>query len=153
MNSFFRELKNRRVYRVALGYAVAAWLVIQIAFTVLPTFHVPEGLLQALVVLAALGFPAALMLAWTFDVTPSGIEKTPEGTGAVGARNLRYAWLRLQLGAIGSGTRGATLRPLLNLLLRQCLLSMRKASPSFHLKILAAIPTTLILQMEYKRRS
>src|SRR5215468_5631161 len=93
MNSFFRELKNRRVYRVALGYAVAAWLVIQIAFTVLPTFHVPEGLLQALVVLAALGFPAALMLAWAFDVTPSGIEKTPEGTGAVGARNMRYAWL------------------------------------------------------------
>src|SRR6516164_5074354 len=93
MNSFFRELKNRRVYRVALGYAVAAWLVIQIAFTVLPTFHVPEGLLQALVVLAALGFPAALMLAWAFDVTPSGIEKTPDGTGAVGARNLRYAWL------------------------------------------------------------
>src|SRR5262245_65994123 len=86
MNSFFRELKNRRVYRVALGYAVAAWLVIQIAFTVLPTFHVPAGLLQALVVLAALGFPAALMLAWAFDVTPSGIEKTPEGTGAIGAK-------------------------------------------------------------------
>src|SRR4030095_2182791 len=40
-----------------------------------------------------LGFPAALMLAWVFDVTPSGIEKTPEGTGAVGARNMRYAWL------------------------------------------------------------
>jgi adenylate cyclase len=54
MNSFFRELKNRRVYRVALGYAVAGWLVIQIAFTVLPSFHVPEWLLQALVVLVAL---------------------------------------------------------------------------------------------------
>jgi TolB-like protein/Tfp pilus assembly protein PilF len=93
MNSFFRELKNRRVYRVALGYAFASWLIIQIAFTVLPTFHVSEGLLQALVVLAALGFPAALMLAWAFDVTPSGIERTSDGTGAVSARNLRYAWL------------------------------------------------------------
>jgi hypothetical protein len=80
MNSFFSELKNRRVYRVALGYAVAAWLVIQIAFTILPTFDVPEGLLQALVVLVALSFPAALMLACAFDVTLSGIEKTPEGT-------------------------------------------------------------------------
>jgi hypothetical protein len=80
MNSFFSELKNRRVYRVALGYAAAAWLVIQIAFTILPTFDVPEGLLQALVVLVALSFPAALMLAWAFDVTLSGIEKTPEGT-------------------------------------------------------------------------
>src|SRR5215469_10871618 len=108
MNSFFRELKNRRVYRVALGYAVAVWLVIQIAFTVRPTFHVLEGLLQALVVLAALGFPAALMLAWAFDVTPSGIEKTPDGTGALGARNVRYAWLLAAAGfavaalAIGS---------------------------------------------------
>jgi TolB-like protein len=92
MNSFFRELKQRKVYRVALGYAVAAWLVVQIAFTVLPSFHVPEWLLQALVVLVALGFPAALVLAWAFDVTPSGIEKTREGTGAVAARNMRYRW-------------------------------------------------------------
>jgi hypothetical protein len=92
MNSFFRELRNPRVYRVALGYAVAAWLVIQIAFTVLPTFHVPEWVLQALVVLVALGFPAALMLAWAFDVTPSGIEKARQGTGAVAASNLRYGW-------------------------------------------------------------
>jgi hypothetical protein len=92
MNSFFRELRNPRVYRVALGYAVAAWLVIQIAFTVLPTFHVPEWVLQALVVLVALGFPAALTLAWAFDVTPSGIEKAREGTGAVAASNLRYGW-------------------------------------------------------------
>jgi TolB-like protein len=92
MNSFFRELKQRKVYRVALGYAVATWLVIQIAFTVLPSFHVPEWLLQALVALAALGFPAALVLAWAFDVTPSGIEKTPERTPAVAARNMRYGW-------------------------------------------------------------
>jgi hypothetical protein len=92
MNSFFRELKNRRVYRVALGYAVAAWPVIQIAFTVLPSFHVPELLLQAFVLLVALGFPAALVLAWAFDVTPSGTEKTREGTGAVAARNMRYGW-------------------------------------------------------------
>jgi tetratricopeptide (TPR) repeat protein len=92
MNAFFRELKQRKVYRVALGYAVAAWLVIQIVFTVLPSFHVPEWLLQALAVLAALDFPAALVLAWAFDVTPSGIEKTPEGTPAVAARNMRYGW-------------------------------------------------------------
>jgi TolB-like protein/Tfp pilus assembly protein PilF len=100
MNSFFRELKQRKVYRVALGYAVAAWLVVQIAFTVLPSFHVPEWLLQALVVLVALGFPAALVLAWAFDVTPSGIEKTPEGAGTVAARNRRSVWLLAGVGLL-----------------------------------------------------
>src|SRR6266566_1186407 len=42
MNSFFRELKERKVYRVALGYAVVAWLVIQISATVMPVYHAPE---------------------------------------------------------------------------------------------------------------
>ena len=60
----------------------------------LPNFHVPEWLLQALVVAVALGFPAALVLAWAFDVTPSGIKKTREGMGAVAAKNMWYAcWL------------------------------------------------------------
>src|SRR4029453_12059512 len=86
MNSFFRELKERKVYRVALGYWVVAWLVVQIASTVLPTFHVPEWVLQALTVTVALGFPVALVLAWAFDVTPSGVEKTSEGVGTVAAR-------------------------------------------------------------------
>jgi hypothetical protein len=45
MNSFFRELKQRKVYRVALGYAVVAWLVIQISATVTPAYHVPEWIL------------------------------------------------------------------------------------------------------------
>ncbi len=78
--SFFTDLRRRRVYRVAIGYAIAAWLVVQIGSTVLPTFHVPEWILQALIVLVALGFPVALVLAWAFDVTPSGVEKTAEGS-------------------------------------------------------------------------
>jgi adenylate cyclase len=44
MNSFFRELKQRKVYRVALGYAVVAWLVIQISATVMPAYHAPDWL-------------------------------------------------------------------------------------------------------------
>jgi TolB-like protein/Tfp pilus assembly protein PilF len=100
MNSFFRELKQRKVYRVALGYAVVGWLVIQIASTVLPTFHVPEWVLQALTVIVALGFPVALVLAWAFDVTPSGVEKTPGGTGAVAARNRRSVWLLAGVGLL-----------------------------------------------------
>ena len=100
MNSFFRELKERKVYRVALGYGVVVWLVIQIASTVLPTFHVPEWVLQALTVMLALGFPVALVLAWAFDVTPSGVEKTSEGVGTVAARNRRNVWLLAAVGLL-----------------------------------------------------
>ncbi|MDP9099490.1 MAG: tetratricopeptide repeat protein [Verrucomicrobiota bacterium] len=92
MSSFVSQLKQRRVYRVAIGYAIAAWLAVQIAATVLPAFHAPEFILPVLIVLLGVGFPVALVLAWAFDVTPSGIEKTPEGTGAAAAKNLRYAW-------------------------------------------------------------
>ena len=91
--NFFAELKRRRVYRVAIGYAIAAWLAVQIASTVLPTFHVPEWVLQALIVLVALGFPVALVLAWAFDVTPLGIEKTADPTPASAALNRRNGWL------------------------------------------------------------
>ena len=67
MKTFFQELKSRRVYRVALGYIVGGWVAIQVATTVLPTFAVPIWVLQTLIILLALGFPAALVLAWAFE--------------------------------------------------------------------------------------
>ena len=63
------------------------WLMVQIAATVLPAFHAPDGVLPVLIVLLGVGFPLALVLAWAFDVTPSGIEKTPEEEGTTAARN------------------------------------------------------------------
>src|SRR5437588_3685054 len=72
--NFFAELKRRNVYKVAIAYAVVGWLVIQISSTVLPTFHAPEWVVQTLVVLVALGFPIALVLAWAFELTPEGIK-------------------------------------------------------------------------------
>ena len=73
--NFFAELKRRNVYKVAVAYAVVGWLVIQISSTVLPTFHAPEWVVQTLVVLVALGFPIALVLAWAFELTPEGIKR------------------------------------------------------------------------------
>src|SRR5438270_1264 len=87
MSSFVSQLSQRRVYRVAIGYAVAAWLAVQIAATVLPAFHAPEFILPVLIVLLGVGFPVALVLAWAFDITPAGLEKTPEGNAAVTAKN------------------------------------------------------------------
>ena len=76
--SFFSELKRRNVYKVAVAYAVVGWLVIQISSTVLPTFHAPEWVVQTLVVLVALGFPIALVLAWAFELTPEGIKRAED---------------------------------------------------------------------------
>src|SRR3954468_16180994 len=76
--AFFAELKRRHVYRVAVAYAVVGWLVIQISSTVLPTFHSPEWVLQTLLILVALGFPVALVLAWAFELTPEGIKRADD---------------------------------------------------------------------------
>src|SRR5882762_997167 len=95
MNShnFFAELKRRNVYKVAVAYAVVGWLVIQISSTVLPTFHAPEWVVQTLVVLVALGFPIALVIAWAFELTPEGIKRTEEADLAAPARAKSYAWV------------------------------------------------------------
>jgi hypothetical protein len=81
MNSFFRELKQRKVYRVALGYAVVAWLVVQVSATVIPAYHAPDWILPILITTVALGFPVALVFAWAFELKGGVIEKTPEPTG------------------------------------------------------------------------
>src|SRR5205823_14397713 len=76
--NFFAELKRRNVYKVAIAYAVVGWLVIQIASTILPTFHAPEWVVQTLIVIVALGFPVALVIAWAFEMTPEGIKRTED---------------------------------------------------------------------------
>lgn len=68
MNDFFKELRSRRVYQVAAGYAVAAWFVIQICATVFPVWELPRWTLRLVIVLVLSGFPIALVLAWAFDV-------------------------------------------------------------------------------------
>jgi adenylate cyclase len=73
----FAELRRRRVMRVAVVYAVAGWLVIQVAATVLPGLHLPEWSVTLVIVLVVLGFPIAFAMAWMFDAGPRGIERTP----------------------------------------------------------------------------
>ena len=98
MKSFFQELQKRRVYRVALAYAVAASAMVQVASTILTTFHVPDWVQQAFVVFAALGFPIALVLAWGFDINRGTIERTTAGRGKIAVANNRRVML---LGAFG----------------------------------------------------
>ena len=101
MSSFFRELKQRKVYRVAVGYAVVAWLVVQISATVIPAYHAPEWILPLLITAIALGFPVALVLAWAFDIKGGAIKKAPESTIAtISGANKRRVWLLAALGLI-----------------------------------------------------
>ena len=74
--NFFTELKRRTVYKVAIAYAVVGWLFIQVSSTILPTFHAPEWVVQTLIVIVALGFPIALVIAWAFEMTPEGMKRT-----------------------------------------------------------------------------
>src|SRR4029453_11582170 len=100
MNSFFRELKQRKVYRVALGYAVVAWLVIQISATIMPVYHAPEWILPIFITAVSLGFSVAPVLAWAFEVKGGVIEKAAEPTGSLSAANKRRVWLLAAVGLI-----------------------------------------------------
>ena len=75
--NFFAELKRRNVYKVAIAYAVVAWLLIQVATQVFPFFEIPNWASAACrVLLIVIGFPVALILAWAFELTPEGIKRT-----------------------------------------------------------------------------
>src|SRR5260370_25714943 len=76
--SFFGELKRRNVYRVALSYAVVAWLLIEIASVLLPLFDAPESIITAFVVLLARGFAVALFISCEFEMTPEGLKRTQD---------------------------------------------------------------------------
>jgi TolB-like protein/Flp pilus assembly protein TadD len=76
--NFFAELRRRNVYRAGVIYAMAAWLLIQIATQVFPFFEIPNWVVRATVVLLVIGFPVALTFAWAFELTPEGIMKTDE---------------------------------------------------------------------------
>jgi TolB-like protein/Flp pilus assembly protein TadD len=76
--SFFGELRRRNVYRVAVAYAVASWLIIQIATQTFPFLDIPNWCVRLVIVLLLLGFPIAMILAWAYELTPEGIKRTEE---------------------------------------------------------------------------
>jgi TolB-like protein len=78
---FFSELRRRRVMRVAGLYAVIAWIATEVSATVLPLLQVPEYFVTGIVITLIIVFPVAMILAWIYDVGPTGIEKTPDIEG------------------------------------------------------------------------
>src|ERR1700730_14642756 len=78
LSSFFAELKRRNVYKVAVAYAVIAWLLIQAASILFPTFEAPAWVMKVFVVIVAAGFVVALVIAWAFEMTPEGMKRTED---------------------------------------------------------------------------
>jgi TolB-like protein/Flp pilus assembly protein TadD len=73
--SLIAELKRRNVIRMAGLYLVAAWLLVQVASTVLPAFEAPAWTVRTLIIVLAIGFVPALIFAWVFELTPEGLKR------------------------------------------------------------------------------
>jgi TolB-like protein/Flp pilus assembly protein TadD len=96
LHNFFAELKRRNVYKVAVAYAVVAWLLVQVATQVFPFFEIPNWAVRLVVLLLILGFPIALVIAWAFEATQEGIKRTEVAdampvSAAIGRK--KHAWI------------------------------------------------------------
>ena len=76
--AFIQELIRRRVFRAAGAYIIASWVLVQAASIVFPEFGAPNWSMRALIILLTVGFPLAVMLAWTIDVSAKGLQRTPD---------------------------------------------------------------------------
>lgn len=91
--NFFAELKRRNVYKVAVAYAVVAWLLIEVATATFPVLEIPNWATKLVIVLVVLGFPIALILAWAFELTPQGIQRAADAGAA--EKPARKRWVAL----------------------------------------------------------
>lgn len=74
IRSFYQELRRRKVIRVAVMYAIVAWVVVEVASVMFPGMLLPDWSVRLVIGLAVLGFPIALVLAWAMEMTPDGLK-------------------------------------------------------------------------------
>jgi TolB-like protein/Tfp pilus assembly protein PilF len=110
MTGFFEEVKRRKVYRVAAAYIIAAGGIIQLASATFPAWELPNWSLRMVILLLLVGFPIALILAWAFDITPQGIQATPETTAPKTGRRRNIIML-IATGVVISAATGFFLLP------------------------------------------
>src|SRR5260370_5503580 len=91
--NFLAELKRRSVYKVAIAYAVVAWLLMQIATQVFPFFEIPNWGVRLIVLFIVIGFPIALIIAWAFELTPEGLKRTEFADELPKKSARRRAWI------------------------------------------------------------
>jgi TolB-like protein/Flp pilus assembly protein TadD len=93
LRNFFAELKRRNVYKVAIAYAVIAWLLMQVATQVFPFLEIPNWAIRLVIMLLALGFPIALIIAWAFELTPEGLKRTEVADAELAKPSRNKAWI------------------------------------------------------------
>src|SRR5216110_3993121 len=91
--NFFTELKRRNVYKVAIAYAVVAWLLMQIATQVFPFLEIPNWAIRLVIMLIIIGFPVALVIGWAFELTPQGLKRTEIADELPNKSARRRAWI------------------------------------------------------------
>jgi len=102
--NFFAELKRRNVYKVAIAYAVVAWLLIQIATQVFPFFEIPNWAVRLIVLAIIIGFPIAMLIAWAFELTPEGLKRTESlDARSTSSRSRIWIYVAVIAGAISVG--------------------------------------------------
>src|SRR5438552_964535 len=98
LRNFFAELRRRNVYKVAVAYAVVGWVIAQIATQIFPFLEIPNWIVRLVIILIAIGFPIALVIAWAFEITPQGIERTEVAdTMPVAPGQKKHAWMYIAI--------------------------------------------------------
>jgi serine/threonine-protein kinase len=103
--NLFAELRRRNVYKVAIAYAVVAWLLMQIATQVFPFLEIPNWAIRLVIMLIVIGFPIALVIAWAFELTPEGLKRTEfaDELPKKSARSRAWIYVVVVAGAISVG--------------------------------------------------
>src|SRR5947207_393546 len=101
----FAELNRRNVYKVAIAYAVVAWLLMQIATQIFPFLEIPNWAIRLVIMLIVIGFPIALIIAWAFELTPEGLKRTEaaDELPKKAPRNRAWSYVVIIAGAISVG--------------------------------------------------
>jgi TolB-like protein/Tfp pilus assembly protein PilF len=84
LKGFVRELRRRRVFRVAVVYAAGVFAVLQVADIVFPAMGIAEAYIRVLVLFSLMGFPITMVVAWVYDLTPAGIIRTADADALEG---------------------------------------------------------------------
>src|SRR5438105_14805490 len=98
IDNFFAELKRRKVFKVGAAYLIVAWLAVQAASIGFPAFDAPPWALRIFILIALLGFPIAVVMAWVFDITREGVKLDSQTSGSKGLFGVAALLIVLALG-------------------------------------------------------
>ena len=98
IDNFFFELKRRKVFKVGAAYLIVAWLAVQAASIGFPAFDAPPWALRIFILIALLGFPIAVVMAWVFDITREGVKLDVGASGGKGLFAVAALLIVLALG-------------------------------------------------------